>query len=149
MVIYMFQCYSLKSLENPMDKGGWWATVHGVAKSQTWLSKSNFFTDMIIYKSFKKENFYCALCHYLFHFMIIIQNNFIVYKGGNKNLSLLQVSNILDTPLPIFWGYYTNNSSLSERGSSPLHWFFHSLDYLLLLLLLLNCFSRVQLCATP
>ena len=22
------------SLENPMDKGAWWATVHGVAKSQ-------------------------------------------------------------------------------------------------------------------
>ena len=21
-------------LENPMDRGGWWATVHGVAKSQ-------------------------------------------------------------------------------------------------------------------
>ena len=25
-------------LENSMDKGAWWATVHGVAKSQTWLS---------------------------------------------------------------------------------------------------------------
>ena len=25
-------------LENPMDRGAWWATVHGVAKSQTCLS---------------------------------------------------------------------------------------------------------------
>ena len=25
-------------LENPMDGGAWWATVHGVAKSQTLLS---------------------------------------------------------------------------------------------------------------
>ena len=25
-------------LENPMDKGAWWATVHGVTKSQTWWS---------------------------------------------------------------------------------------------------------------
>ena len=25
-------------LENPMDRGAWWATVHGVSKSQTWLS---------------------------------------------------------------------------------------------------------------
>ena len=25
-------------LENPLDRGAWWATVHGVAKSQTWLS---------------------------------------------------------------------------------------------------------------
>ena len=26
------------SLENPMDRGAWWATVHGVAKSRTRLS---------------------------------------------------------------------------------------------------------------
>ena len=26
-------------LENPMDGGGWWATVHGVAKSQTRLKR--------------------------------------------------------------------------------------------------------------
>ena len=25
-------------LENPTDRGAWWATVHGVAKSQTRLS---------------------------------------------------------------------------------------------------------------
>ena len=25
-------------LENPMDRGTWWAAVHGVAKSQTQLS---------------------------------------------------------------------------------------------------------------
>ena len=25
-------------LENPMDGGAWWAAVHGVAKSRTWLS---------------------------------------------------------------------------------------------------------------
>ena len=24
-------------LENPRDRGAWWATVHGVTKSQTWL----------------------------------------------------------------------------------------------------------------
>ena len=28
-------------LENPMDKGAKWATVHAVAKSQTWLSASH------------------------------------------------------------------------------------------------------------
>ena len=27
-------------LENAMDRGGWWATVHGVTKSQTQLSNS-------------------------------------------------------------------------------------------------------------
>ena len=30
-----FQC---SCLENPMDRGAWWATVHGVAKSWTGLS---------------------------------------------------------------------------------------------------------------
>jgi len=25
-------------LKNPMDRGAWWATVHGVTKSQTRLS---------------------------------------------------------------------------------------------------------------
>ena len=29
-------------LENPMDRGGWWATVHGVAKSRTRLSDFTF-----------------------------------------------------------------------------------------------------------
>ena len=33
-------------LENPMDRGTWWATVHGVAKSWTQLSDFTFtFTD--------------------------------------------------------------------------------------------------------
>ena len=27
-------------LENPMDRGAWWATVHGIAKSQTGLQLS-------------------------------------------------------------------------------------------------------------
>ena len=27
-------------LENPMDRGAWWATVHGVAKSQTQLAET-------------------------------------------------------------------------------------------------------------
>ena len=26
-------------LENPVDRGAWWATVHGVAKSQTELNQ--------------------------------------------------------------------------------------------------------------
>ena len=29
-------------LENPMGRGAWWAAVHGVSKSQTWLSNFTF-----------------------------------------------------------------------------------------------------------
>ena len=32
-------------LENSMDRGAWWATVHGVGKSWTWLSDFTFFLD--------------------------------------------------------------------------------------------------------
>ena len=38
---YLFQC---SCLENPMDRGAQWATAHGVAKSQTWLTLSLFFS---------------------------------------------------------------------------------------------------------
>ena len=30
--------HSSSYVENPMDKGTWWATLHGVTKSQTQLS---------------------------------------------------------------------------------------------------------------
>ena len=39
----MCRCRTLEiCLENPMDGGAWWAAVHGVAKSQTWLSDFTF-----------------------------------------------------------------------------------------------------------
>ena len=39
-------------LENPMDGGAWWAAVHGVTKSQTWLSN---FTFTFHFHALKKE----------------------------------------------------------------------------------------------
>ena len=36
---FLYSC-----LENSMDRGAWWATVHGVSKSQTWLSDPHFHT---------------------------------------------------------------------------------------------------------
>ena len=36
-------------LENPMDRGAWWATVHGVAKGQTRLS------DFFLFSFFHQE----------------------------------------------------------------------------------------------
>ena len=39
-------------LENPMDRGAWWATVHGVAKSQTRLSD---FTLTFHFRALEKE----------------------------------------------------------------------------------------------
>ena len=39
-------------LENPMDGGAWWAAVHGVAKSRTWL---NDFTFTFHFHALEKE----------------------------------------------------------------------------------------------
>ena len=36
-------------MENPMDRGTWWATVHEVAKSRTWLKILSMHTCMHIY----------------------------------------------------------------------------------------------------
>ena len=35
-------------LENPMDRGAWWATVHGVTNSWTWLNDFHFQYDSLI-----------------------------------------------------------------------------------------------------
>ena len=41
-------------MENSMVRGDWWATVHGVAKSQTWLGNFhlNHFTTELLFSSF-------------------------------------------------------------------------------------------------
>ena len=41
-VYFYFYVPKYSCLENPMDGGAWWAAVHGVAKSQTWLSDFTF-----------------------------------------------------------------------------------------------------------
>ena len=51
-------------LENPMDRGAWWATVHGVPKSRTWLSNFTF-TFTFQSQSLMKWVLFCILvgCH--------------------------------------------------------------------------------------
>ena len=41
--------FQYSRLENSMDRGAWWVTVHGVAKSRTWLS------------SFAQHSTYCEM----------------------------------------------------------------------------------------
>ena len=63
-------------LENPMDRGAWKATVHGVPKSQTWLSDLTFtaFSNIHIrswFLHFACFNFYFFLHGYFFKIFIL------------------------------------------------------------------------------
>ena len=47
-------------LENPMDRGAWWATVHGVTQSWTWLSNQYF----LLYLLFSLDYIFLSLIIY-------------------------------------------------------------------------------------
>ena len=47
-------------LENPMDRGAWRATVHGVLQSQTWLKRLSMHTCSLIKWSFREMCLTCA-----------------------------------------------------------------------------------------
>ena len=50
-------------LENPMDRGAWWATVHGVANSHTWLSTHTYTHTCTLTVHLKQhENVYARGC---------------------------------------------------------------------------------------
>ena len=50
-------------LENPMDRGVWWSTVHGVAKSQTWLKRLSTPTQEVYILSLAPHRWYLSLNH--------------------------------------------------------------------------------------
>ena len=52
-------------LENPVDTGAWWATVHGVSKSQTrlkWLSMHTNLSGPVVPRQLVKHYFWMCLC---------------------------------------------------------------------------------------
>ena len=53
---------SILAWKKPIDGGAWWATVHGVAKSRTWLRDFTF-TFTLLYVSYQLRHWNCsALC---------------------------------------------------------------------------------------
>ena len=67
-------------LENPMDRGAWWATVHGVTKSQTQLSDFLFFRAKV-----------CHVCCYYFQralTAVLLVLEMPVWLPVNPNFSL-------------------------------------------------------------
>ena len=57
-------------LENSMDRGAWWAIVHGIAKSRTWLTEHSRLRIGVLLLRFhylKDKKYVCAL-----YFLIIL-----------------------------------------------------------------------------
>ena len=47
-LIASFNLLQYSCLENPLDRGAWWATVHRVSQSQTgWLNNRNLFLTVL------------------------------------------------------------------------------------------------------
>ena len=64
-------------LENPMDRGAWWATVQGVTKSQTWLKRLStyIYTNIYIYGcTYIYTNIYIYGCTHIY-------TNIYIYMG--------------------------------------------------------------------
>ena len=61
-------------LENSMDGGIWWATVHGVTKSRTWLSNFTFYVGCIDIYNYYVFLLDWSLGHYAVSFLISCKN---------------------------------------------------------------------------
>ena len=108
-------------LENPMDRGTWWVIVHGVAKSQTWLS-------MHVPVSFNggvslQKNFPGYLrpsrgkgSDYLFIHQILM----VSLQCQGTALAWMHLPRLLRCPhVPPRWGRQTPNSYLRMRWALP------------------------------
>ena len=71
-------------LKNPMDRGAWWATLHGVAKSRTRLSDFHFHFHHILALE--------QLCEVSKACIVITPN---LLMGGKQEISCLSASNFL------------------------------------------------------
>ena len=109
-------------LENPMDRGAWWATVHGLAKSWTqlkWLSTSTLNT---------------PFCSFLFFFTLLFFLWIILYQYIKNLFILYLLYSILFKKFFFFFllGYTACGILVSQpviepmtpslKGRHPSHW---------------------------
>ena len=74
-------------LENPMDRGAWWATVHGIAQSRTRLKQLSTHACNVLHMS--------TLCSFL------LQSSSLLYEYATFCLSVPQWMGIL--VISVFW----------------------------------------------
>ena len=82
-------------LENPIDRGAWWAAVHGVAKSRTQLSDFTslyffFIIILVLYYYLSTKKIPKDLCLKQTHTHISLSHTHIMLSGFFKPLDLFQ-----------------------------------------------------------
>ena len=99
-------------LENPVDRGAWWATVHGVAKSQTWLS---ICTSSTHHQDIKQKNFLCKNTS-----VSLIVMFYIIKKVESESHSVvsdsLQPHGLQPTKLLCPWNSPGQNTGVGRRS---------------------------------
>ena len=141
-----FQC---SHLENPVDRGAWWATVHGIARE----------SDMTDHVQTRSVAQLCpTLCDAMLcstpgpsvlHYLWVCSNSCSLGRWCHLTISFsaapfsfclqsFPVSGSFLMSQLFAWG----DQSIGASSSSIL-------EYHIMLLLLLSRFSRVRLCATP
>ena len=118
-------------LENPMDRGAWWAAVHRVANSRTRLSD---FTFTFHFPALEKE--------------MATHSSVLAWRipgtgepGGLPSMGSHRVGHDWSDLAAAM--LYINRFTIAKVKAKIKHWI------VVRLLLLLSHFSRVRLCATP
>ena len=95
--------FQYSCLENSMDRGAWWATVHGVAKSQKQLSDTHCISSQCLLKVLMYsspddlQDFKILNCHNLcLNWMDnVVFHNFLECSNSNLQLNILFFGNFL------------------------------------------------------
>ena len=105
-----------------MDRGGWWATVHRVAKTRTWpntCAQQSLSENSVRLQCFtlKKSTVFLYTNFFLFYF-ILLYNTVLVLPYINMNLPQVYTCSQSWTPFPPPSPYHLSGSS---QCTSPKH----------------------------
>ena len=144
-----------------MDGGAWWAAVHGVTKSWTQLSNFTFHFSLSCIGEGNGNPLQCSCLEnprdrggWWAAVSGVAQSRTPLKRLSSSNIFLFasdyhhEKKNYLEgiKKSGISFPVLSSPSSEASNGKICMYFFLH---VLLLLLLLLSCFSRVRLCATP
>ena len=106
------------SLENPMDKGAWWATVHKVAKSWTWLKQLSMHAQVIYSLKFSCYGIWTLQGTTIIHKYILFK--IYVWKARGKKIAFY-ILTLLAQAYKVKWNFHNWNSRLNKYNLTLLN----------------------------